>query len=602
MQRGLFFELRRRNVFRAGAFYVAATWALAQGIAQLGPAAGLPEWATRWFLVAAVVGFPFWLAFAWFYEFTPEGLKRESEVEPLDSITRHTGRKLDFAIIGVLAVAVVLLLTDRFVLHHGVNEEVAPEEHSIAVLPFVNMSSEKDQEYFSDGISEELLNLLTRIPQLRVVARTSSFSFKGKDVDVAMIARALKVANVLEGSIRRAGNKIRINAQLIRASDSSNLWSQSYDRDLVDIFAVQDEISAAVVAQLKIKLLGAAPTAKVVNPEAYALFLQARQLDRQRSAASFEQAISLLKQALTIDDNYASAWDLLGDVYIGQANDGSRPIAEGYRLARESANKALALEPDLASAHARLGRVAMNYDGDMAAAAQHYTEALTLTSDDADIYRSASVFARSLGRLDSAIALCEAATAKDPVFANGYGNLAIAHRFAGHLDEAIASARMALKLSPSYANGYYNISVALLQKGEPQAALAEIEREPSVTWRAIGLPLVWHALGDKAKSDSALAELIEKYEKGSSYNIAYVHAFRGEADKAFEWLEKSVATQDPGLSGVAVEPLFENLRKDPRWLPFLRKIGRSPEQLAKIDFKVALPHADGAMGGGLAHP
>jgi hypothetical protein len=174
-----------------GAFYIAATWALAQGISQLGPSIGLPDWATRWFLVAAVVGFPFWIAFAWFYEFTPEGLKRESEIDPEDLITHHTGRKLDFATIGVLAIAVVLLVTDRFVLHHGVNEEAAigAPEDSIAVLPFVDMSSGKDQEYFSDGISEELLNLLAKIPQLQVTARTSSFSFKGKEVAIPEIAR-----------------------------------------------------------------------------------------------------------------------------------------------------------------------------------------------------------------------------------------------------------------------------------------------------------------------------------------------------------------------------------------------------------------------------
>jgi len=590
MTRNLFAELRRRNVFRAGALYVGAVWALTQGIAQLTPVVGAPDWAARWFLVAAVIGFPFWIAFAWYYEFTPQGLKRETEIEPQESIANQTGRKLDFAIIGVLAVAVVLLLTDRFVLHHGVNND-APKAsaQSIAVLPFVNMSTDKEQEYFADGISEELLNLLAKIPQLHVIARTSSFSFKGKDVDVGTISKALGVAHVLEGSVRKAGSKIRITAQLIRAADSGQLWSETYDRDLADIFSVQDEISAAVVAQLRIKLLGAAPTAKAVNPEAYALFLQARQLDRQRSTESFERAILLLKQAIDIDPGYASAWDLLGDVYIGQANDGSRPIAEGYRLARESANKALALEPDLASAHARLGRIAMNYDGDMAAAAQHYTRSLSLASDDADIFRSASVFARSLGRLDAAIALCEAATAMDPVFANGYGNLAVAQRFAGRLDEAIASARMALKLSPGYSNGYYNISVALLQKGETQAALTEIEREPSQTWRAIGLPLALHAVGDNAKSDAALATLIEKYEKGAAFNIAYVYAYRGEADQAFAWLDKAVAIQDPGLSGVAVEPLFANLKNDPRWLPFLRKIGKAPEQLAKIEFDVALP-------------
>ena len=181
----IFAELKRRNVIRAAILYVGAVWALGQGISQLGPSVGAPEWATRWFLVAAAIGFPFWIAFAWFYEFTPEGLKRESEIEPHESITHHTGRKLDFAIIGVLAIAVVLLLTDRFVLRHGVNETAALPiaEKSIAVLPFINMSEDKANEFFSDGISQELLNLLSKVPQLQVAARTSSFSFKGKQVD-----------------------------------------------------------------------------------------------------------------------------------------------------------------------------------------------------------------------------------------------------------------------------------------------------------------------------------------------------------------------------------------------------------------------------------
>jgi TolB-like protein len=204
----------------------------------------LPDWTTRWFLVAAVIGFPFWIAFAWFYEFTPEGLKRESEIEPHESITHHTGRKLDFAIIGVLAVAVVLLVTDRFVLHHGVNEDasIPVSAQSIAVLPFVNMSSDKEQEYFSDGITEELLNLLAKIPQLQVTARTSSFSFKGKEIAIPEIGRTLHVANVLEGSVRKAGNSVRITAQLINAGTGTHFWSQTYDRKLDDIFAIQDEM------------------------------------------------------------------------------------------------------------------------------------------------------------------------------------------------------------------------------------------------------------------------------------------------------------------------------------------------------------------------
>ncbi|HSC13163.1 MAG TPA: hypothetical protein VLC97_19470, partial [Rhodanobacteraceae bacterium] len=254
-------ELSRRNVLRAGALYAGAIWALAQGIAQLGPSFGMPDWGTRWFVIAGVIGFPFWLAFAWFYEFTPEGIKRESEVEPHESIAHHTGRKLDFAIIGVLAIAVVLLVTDRFVLHHGVNEEAVAAENSIAVLPFVDMSSGKDQEYFSDGISEELLNLLAKIPQLQVAARTSSFSFKGKNAPVPEIARTLLVAHVLEGSVRKSGDQVRITAQLIRAVDGYHVWSETWDRKLDDIFRIQDEIAGEVVKELRVTLLGAAPKA-----------------------------------------------------------------------------------------------------------------------------------------------------------------------------------------------------------------------------------------------------------------------------------------------------------------------------------------------------
>ena len=281
-----FAELKRRNVIRAAILYLGAVWALAQGISQLGPSLGAPEWATRWFLVAAGIGFPFWIAFAWFYEFTPEGLKRESEIDPSDSIKRRTGRKLDFAIIGVLAVAVVLLLTDRFVLRHGVNETAALPitEKTIAVLPFVNMSEEKANEYFSDGISEELLNLLTKMPQLQVAARTSSFSFKGKQIEIPEIARQLHVANVLEGSVRKSGDQLRITAQLIRAAEGYHLWSQTYDRKLDDIFKIQDEIAGEVVKQLKVTLLGAAPTVRQTDPKAYALYLQAVQLGRQSNS------------------------------------------------------------------------------------------------------------------------------------------------------------------------------------------------------------------------------------------------------------------------------------------------------------------------------
>lgn len=460
---------------------------------------------------------------------------------------------------------------------------------SIAVLPFANLSADRDQEYFADGISEELLSLLTKVPQLRVISRSSAFSFKGQNLAVAEIAKRLNVTLVLEGSVRQAGAKVRITTQLIDARSDRQLWSETYDRPLVNIFALQDEIAAAVVSQLKLKLLGAASKAKAPNPEAYAFFLQARQVALQRTPAGYERAIALFQQALSSDPGYAAAWVGLARVYINQANDGLRPIEESYGLAREAVDKALALDPDFAPAHAMLGRIAMTHDGDLAAAAHRYEHALALEPANTDIMRSAAMLAASLGRLDTSVALGQFVIARDPVNPTGYLNLGYDYFNAGRLDEAIASLRTALTLSPDHAVAQYGIAVALLMKGESAAALAAMQKEPSAYWRSVGLPMVYHALGRKAESDAALAELIRKHKEDAAYNIAYVLAFRGEADRTFAWLDRAVAYRDPGLDDIAVDPLFARLHQDPRWLPFLRKLGKAPDQLAAIRFDVKLP-------------
>src|SRR5262245_3898201 len=249
-----FAELKRRNVIRAAILYLGAVWALAQGISQLGPSVGAPEWATRWFLVAAGIGFPFWIAFSWFYEFTPEGLKRENEIDPAESIKHRTGRKLDFAIIGVLTVAVVLLLTDRFVLRHGVNEAtgIPIPEKSVAVLPFENLSEQKQNEYFADGVQDQILSDLAQIADLKVISRTSVMQYKsGLARNLREIGQQLGVAHLLEGTVQRAANKIRISAQLIDARSDAHLWAQTYDRDLADVFAIQSEIAKAIADQLQ---------------------------------------------------------------------------------------------------------------------------------------------------------------------------------------------------------------------------------------------------------------------------------------------------------------------------------------------------------------
>ena len=462
-------------------------------------------------------------------------------------------------------------------------------EKSIAVLPFVNMGEDKEKEYFSDGISEELLNLLAKIPQLQVTARTSSFSFKGKEVAIPEIARTLHVAHVLEGSVRKAGNSVRITAQLIKAGTDTHLWSQTYDRKLDDIFAIQDEIAADVVKQLKVTLLGAAPKARTTDPEAYALYLQAVQLGRQSTAEAFQQSDALYRKVLAIDPRYAPAWDGLSSNFMGEAGQGLLSNKEGYAQAREAAMKALAIDPEYAPAHARLGYIAKYGDNDLADAARHYERALALDPADLSVLGSGAGLLESLGRLDEALALDEALVRRDPVNMWALFNLGRHQRSAGRLDAAIASYRTVLSLSPGWAGAHYQLGVALLLKGDAQGALAEIEQETSESSKMIGLPMAYHALGRKADSDAALAALIAKDEKESSYNIAYVYAFRGEADKAFAWLDKAVEYGDTGLPDIVTENLFDKIHADPRWLPFLRKVGKAPEQLAKIEFKVTLP-------------
>ncbi|HEY8231001.1 MAG TPA: tetratricopeptide repeat protein [Rhodanobacteraceae bacterium] len=545
-------------------------------------------------MIAGIIGFPFWIAFAWFYEFTPSGLKRASEIDPADSVAHATGRKLNIWIFGVMALAIVLLVTNTFVLHCGVNEAASPAimapPNSIAVLPFTNESSDKQQDYFANGIAEDLLNLLTRVQTLRVAARTSSFAFQGKGLGIPEIAAKLHVANVLEGSVRKAGNEVRVSAQLVRTADDYQIWSQSYDRKLDDIFAIQDDIAADVVKQLKVKLLGAAPKARATDPKAYALYLQARQLGRQATADAFKCSDALYRQALAIDPRYVQAWYGLAGNFVNETNLGVLSNAQGLRQSREAAENALAIDPDYAPAQARLGWLAM-VQNDLPAAARYFERALALDPSDLDVLNNSANLLGTLGRLRPAIAIDEYVLARDPVNPITLQNLGVNYLNAGRYDEAIAKLHTLLSLSPDHGDAHFLIDEALLLKGDAPGGLAQMQQETNEGWRRIGLPLAYCALGRKADADAAFAALIAKDAKESPYNIAYDYAFCGEADQAFVWLDKAVAYLDPGLSGIVTDPLFDKIKHDPRWLPFLRKIGYTPEQLAKIKFTVTLPEA-----------
>ncbi|HET8948222.1 MAG TPA: protein kinase [Candidatus Polarisedimenticolia bacterium] len=467
--------------------------------------------------------------------------------------------------------------------------EPAVDPRSIAVLPFVDMSQAKDQEYFSDGVAEELLNLLSKVPELRVAARTSSFSFKGKEVEVPEIARRLHVAHVLEGSVRKSGDRVRITAQLIHAADGFHLWSQTYDRRLDDIFRIQDEIAADVVKELKVTLLGAAPKARTTDPRAYALFLQARQLGQQFNADAFAKSDALYRQVLQIDPRYAPAWERLGVNSVNESVFGTVSNAEAFARAREAAEKALALDPDYALAQGLLGWIGMTYDNDLAGAAKHYEHALELDPADVTLLRAAGVLLRNLGRLDDAIALLQEVVRRDPVNATSLGNLATCQVSARRFDAAMALYRTTLSLSPGRGGAHYGIGLALLLKGDAAGARAEMEQETSEPQRMLGLAMADHALKRESDSETTLAAFIPRNQKDWSYNIAGVYAYRGEADQAFAWLDKAIEYADPGLTDLVTDRLFDGVRSDPRFVPFLRRIGKAPDQLAKVAFKATLP-------------
>ena len=406
----------------------------------------------------------------------------------------------------------------------------APNEKSIAVLPFADMSAGKDQEYFADGLSEELLNLLAKLPELRVIGRTSSFQFKGRNEDLRVIGEKLNVAHILEGSVRKSGETLRITAQLIRAADGSHLWSESYDRTLDDIFVVQDEIAGEVVQALKLTLF--APTSvtrsRPVDPEAYNLVLQGRYFLERRGQKDLERAVEYFRRSRERDPEYAPAWAGLSGAYAQQVNAGYVSAVDGYRRAREAAEKALALDPQHADAHLAMGFVQLVYDWDWGGADASFRKALELEPGNAQALSRAGNQAFILGRWNEAIDLTNQAIERDPLRPAAYSNLGLKLLAVNRDAEAEAAFRKTLELDPEGATQHEFLGLALLLQGKTDAAMLEMQKETAEIWRLGGLPLVLHALGRRSESDASLAALKEKYAEDAAYQIAEVHAYRGE--------------------------------------------------------------------------
>jgi TolB-like protein/Tfp pilus assembly protein PilF len=583
-------ELKRRNVVRVAVLYGLAAWLILQVADVLVPALGLPDWVMRLVTLLLLLGFPLVLIFSWAYELTPAGVKQQHEADRDPSITHETGRKINYLIGALALLAIAVVAVERFIPHTEpipVATEAAPtaptaplEEtpgpaaaKSIAVLPFVNMSSDVGNEYFSDGLSEELLNLLTRLPELRVIGRTSSFQFKGRNEDLRVIGEKLNVAHILEGSVRKSGNKVRITAQLVNAADGYHLWSETYDRTLDDIFVVQDDIAGEVVKALQVTLLGTqlATRSRPLDSEAYNLALQGRFFYERMSRKDLERAVEYFRQSLERDPDYAPAWAGLAQVYARQADNGYVPVADGYRQAREAAEKALALDPQLADAHLAMGGIHLVYDWDWAAADASIRRALELEPGNAVALRQAGNLAATLGRWDEAIDLANEAIERDPLWPNSYGNLGGVLLAVNRDTEAEAAFRKVLELDPDGPLRHAPLGAALLLQGKADAALQEMEQETH-EWRLVGLASAYHALGRHRESDAALAALKSKHAGEMAYQIAEVHAFRGEDDLAFEWLERAYDQRDGGVAQIKRDPLLRGLVGDPRYKALLRKL------------------------------
>jgi len=475
----------------------------------------------------------------------------------------------------IVSVSFILLAVAAFIIYNKyfINNNDAGIDKSIAVLPFVDMSAGKDQEYFSDGLSEELLNLLSKIPELKVIGRTSSFSFKGKDEDLRSIAEKLGVAHLLEGSVRKDGNKIRVTAQLIKATDGSHLWSETYDRDLEDIFKLQDEIAGAVVKQLKLKLLPVTGNmaSSSTNTEVYNLVLQGNYFSEKRDKENLAKALDFYLQALAIDSLNARSWAGLAKCFNQQAAWDFIDRNQGLKKAEIAAKKAIALDENQTEGHSELGAAKMwNYDWDEAEV--EYEKALNLEPGNAEVLRKKGFLYRCLGRFDDAIEVFKKSIALDPIKGHTYFNYGQLLYHANHLEEAIGSYKKVLEINPQFPRAHIFLGKVYLLQGKPELALHEMPQEANEAWRIFGLILTYQALGRKQEVDKLLSDYIVRFPKDNAYQIAEIYSVRGEKNKPFEWLEKSYIDRESRLTYLKGDPLLKNLWLDPRYKALLKKM------------------------------
>ena len=570
----LFTELKRRNVFRVGLAYVVLAWLLLQVGDTLAPALHLPEWINSAVAFFLILGFPLAIFFAWAFELTPDGLKLEKNVDREASITPTTGRKLDRTIIVMLVIALAYFVwqSQKVPDLKEVVETVAGQE-SIAVLPFENMSSDAEQEYFSDGLTEELLNLLAKIPELKVTSRTSAFFYKGKDVKLSDVGRELDVDHILEGSVRKSGKKIRITAQLIEVENDTHLWSDTWDRDLDDVFVIQDEIAKKVVDELRVQLLGELPHAATTNGDTYSLYLQARHTINQRTYESLRRGEELIDEAIRIDPDYAPAWVLKAHIHSQQGDIGARLPRDAFPLAREAVDRALELDPENSAAHALSGDIKISYERDFKGAKADFERALELDPYGVDALYQTAVYYVFIADFEKGLELALQAYERDPLYMPNYSTLGYAYSNLGRYDESAAIMRKRIEIAPESFGSYAYLANSYLFRGQYEEALAFYEQERLGGFKYAGLAAAHYLLGNHEASDEALALLTAQKDGGWDWQVVQAHSVRGELDEAFEAMEAAWENRDTGLHLILGDRYLLNLRDDPRYEAMVERLG-----------------------------
>jgi len=603
----LFNELKRRNVFKVGTAYVVVAWLVAQVLQLIFESFGTPDWVMKTLLVLLATGLPFVLFFAWAFEMTPEGLKRESEVDRSQSIVSETGRKLNNAIVGILVLALGYFVFDKFVLDsardaamvEAAKQEVsgkvdaakqeaaqAPEalpqaeseqDKSIAVLPFVNMSGDQENEYFSDGLTEELLNSLARVKELKVTGRTSSFAFKGKNTDLREIGQTLGVAHILEGSVRKAQNRVRITAQLIKAEDGYHLWSDTFDRELDDIFAIQEEIATRVVKELTSTLLGESAGQLVhmgtSNTQAYEAYLRGRYLFvRNPDDVQVQNAAEqLFQQALELDPRFTLAWYGKFEVLSFRQRGGGIDYKEGALQMRQLAEKMIAMDADLPESHLAMSRVAL-LEMKWSEAEAAINQALLLNPGDINALNNLAGLMTVLSRNQEALEYALKAQARDPLDLLSLASVAGAYNLLDRCEEATEVTVRALSLAPEASRFYGRLGDCwMLTDGNFEKAIALLEKEPLGFIRLTGLAIAYNKLGEQDKAQQYLDDLISLEGEQASYQYAQIYAQWGEPEKALDALERAWEIGDSGFVLINMDRRLDPIRDQPRFKTLLEK-------------------------------